>query len=218
MLRTFSLMTVLLSLVGLVGCGSGTSSSPEIEAHRARYLLSAAPAGPVKVEAARTVVQGDHDHDHDHEHGDHDHHHAPQNVTVIGHIGGVSDPWDRGRAAFMISDTTAGHSHSHDHDHDHDHDHAHGHDHDHDHDHAHDHAHDHSHEDGHNCPFCERAKPGTKSLAIVQFVDEKGEVLPIDARELFNLKEKQTVVVQGLAMIDALGNLVISATGIFVQQ
>ncbi len=32
---------------------------------------------------------------------------------------------------------------------------------------------------------------------MVQFLDEKGEVLPLDARELFDLAENARVVVQG---------------------
>ncbi len=240
-MRPFA-FALAVGLVGLSawGCTSDQetpSASPDVEVYRSQYLLSQEPQNPLGVIAARETVTGDehehehegdehaqehegehdhhahehegeeHAHDHDHDHA-HDHSHAaePKQVVVVGKIGGVSEPWDEGRAAFMIADPsdTAQHDAEHSHDHGHAHD---GHDHD-----------GHDHGAAHSCPFCERAKEGTRSLAIVQFVDQQGEILPIDARQLFDLEEGQTVVVRGPATIDALGNLVISAEGLYPRK
>jgi hypothetical protein len=57
--------------------------------HRAKYLLASEPAGAVAVLDARTspLDRGD--------------------ITVVGRIGGVADPWTKDRAAFVIADTSA---------------------------------------------------------------------------------------------------------------
>ena len=74
-------------------------------------------------------------------------------------------------------------------------------------------GHDHS-----NCPFCSRGKDSTNSLAVVEFVDEQGQRLPIDARKLLGVKENQLVVVRGRPKIDEFGGLVVSADGIYLRD
>jgi len=69
-----------------------------------------------------------------------------------------------------------------------------------------------------NCPFCKRKASQPEAMAVVQFLDEKGEVLPIDARELFDLAENARVVVQGKAQIVEPGALVVSAERLFVTR
>lgn len=54
--------------------------------------------------------------------------------------------------------------------------------------------------------------------ATIKFVNDKGETLPTDARELLGVKELQTLVVKGKAKRDDAGNLVILAEGIFVRK
>jgi hypothetical protein len=54
--------------------------------------------------------------------------------------------------------------------------------------------------------------------ALVQFRDEKGELLPIDARELLGVSQDQIVVVRGKGHVDKLGVLVVAATGIHVRN
>lgn len=60
---------------------------------------------------------------------------------------------------------------------------------------------DHSSKKGHNaddCPFCKRRK-AKAALAAVQFVDQDGSVVSIDARKLFGLREGAKVVIRGQA-------------------
>lgn len=112
-------------------------------------------------------------------------------VVVTGRIG-VPDqePWTAGKAAFVIRDAAEEGAESHGGE-------------------THDPA---------NCPFCKRKASQPEAQAIVQFVDEQGNVLPIDARELFGLAVNQKVTVRGKAkMVDA-ETLVVSADGLFVGQ
>lgn len=70
--------------------------------------------------------------------------------------------------------------------------------------------------DPHECPFCRR---DVKSMmALVEFRDDSGEVLQIDARELFDLKEFDLLVVEGTGHVDEEEILVISARRIFVKR
>jgi hypothetical protein len=73
---------------------------------------------------------------------------------------------------------------------------------------------------GHNCPTpwdycCSTNLP--KAMVLVMFVDEQGEVVKKDARELLGVKELDTVVVQGKAKRDKAGNVVILASKLHVQ-
>ena len=73
-------------------------------------------------------------------------------------------------------------------------------------------AHDHGEDD--NCPFCNREKAA--NLALVKFVDDSGETVAIDARDLFGLEKGQQVVIEGTGAVDPSGTLVVTANGIFV--
>jgi hypothetical protein len=42
--------------------------------------------------------------------------------------------------------------------------------------------------------------------------------VPIDARNLFNVSEKQMVVVRGQAHVNTLGCLVVAANGIYIRK
>lgn len=113
----------------------------------------------------------------------------PKEVVLIGRVGaGGATPWEQGKTAFLISDVGAAVD-SHDHD-------SPGH-------------------DAENCPFCKRRKKA--SMAMVQFLDKDGQVLTIDARELLGVKENQVVVVRGLARVNELDMLVVSADGIHLR-
>jgi hypothetical protein len=76
--------------------------------------------------------------------------------------------------------------------------------------------------DADNCPFCKRrvaeGKGPVNSLAMIQVVDDQGEVLSGDVRSLLGLKENQIVVARGLAVRDPLGNIILSARGVFVRS
>ena len=52
----------------------------------------------------------------------------------------------------------------------------------------------------------------------MQFADEKGKPLAVDARDLFELKEKETVVVKGKAKAAANGMITVDATGLYVRR
>jgi hypothetical protein len=71
--------------------------------------------------------------------------------------------------------------------------------------------------DAANCPFCKRRRAQAPT-AVVQFLDEKGNVLSYDPRTLLGLQANQVVVVRGRAEIDELDTLLVSAEGIYVKQ
>jgi hypothetical protein len=210
----WSMLMLLGAVTITAGCSKKGTDEPNLSAERARLVLSEEPDSAVGVREIRaqlikteaTEVSSDGEPTP-----------APASsstaeVTLIGRIGGVEDPWDKGRAAFMITDIdleeNAGEGHDDDAHDAHDHD---AHDHD-----AHDHK-GHNHAPGEHCPFCDRAKNDTEKLAIVQFVSDDGEVLPHDARKLFGLTRNQTVVVRGKAILDEAGVLTVSADKIFVK-
>jgi hypothetical protein len=159
--------------------------------------------------------QSDHEHaDHEHgdeDHADHDHEHAEapakmpviseMDVVLVGAVGGVPNPSEqshpefpfaKGKAVFFLADPEAV---------------------------AEVEEHEHKHAPGEECSFCAaHAGDSAHMLAVVQFADEKGKPLPVDARELFELQEKETVVVRGKAKIDPSGMLVVDATGLYVRR
>ena len=155
------------------------------------------------------------DHGHEHEHSDEKHSHElaekivtevslpsdSMEVVVMGQIGGLTNPWAetqpdypfaKKEAKFFLADAgevvEAQES-------------------------------GHVHAPGEECPFCAaHAKDNVELIAVVQFVDEKGKILPMDVRELFDLKEKDTVVVRGKAQVIPGGLLVVEASGIYVRR
>lgn len=69
-----------------------------------------------------------------------------------------------------------------------------------------------------NCPFCKR-KAAAAPTAVVQFLDDQGQVVPIDARTLFGLEKGQVVVVQGQGeWNEELNMYKIAARGIHVRR
>ena len=164
-------------------------------------------------------AHGDHDHD-DHAHDDHDHeghdhadhahaeNHAhaaeatePQEVVMVGHIGGLANPWantqpefpfSKTKAIFYLADPQAIVANA---------------------------ESGHAHAPGEECAFCAaNAEDQADMLAVVQFVDKNGNVLPVDVRQLFKVKENDMVVVRGKAHVTAGRILVINAEGLYVRQ
>ena len=175
-------MAFVLAVVGLtsVGCGdptpgNGVNMDPVLLERGAAFLLADEPAEVIGVIEARENLD------------------ERAEVAVIGRVGGVAHPWQRGRASFVISDPSVE---------------------------AVDDAESHSGECGDGCAFCARTKAenATLRLAIVHVVDDQGEVVSGDARQLFGLELGQLVVVQGQARVDNLGNLILSAAGIYVRR
>lgn len=69
--------------------------------------------------------------------------------------------------------------------------------------------------DPHTCPFC--SEDIDAYLAKVMFKDESG-VLPFDARELFDVAEKQIVTISGQAYIDSDGLLAVEADKMLIER
>jgi hypothetical protein len=150
------------------------------------------------------------DHDHaDHDHADHDHEHAEakapvvseMDVVLVGTVGGVANPsqqthpefpFAKHQALFFLADPEAASEFE---------------------------EHQHKHAPGEECAFCSaHAADAAHLIAVVQFNDDKGEPLPVDARELFDLKEKETVVVRGKAKMTPTGMLIVDADGLYVRR
>jgi hypothetical protein len=69
------------------------------------------------------------------------------------------------------------------------------------------------------CVFCQRqAIKNAHAVAVVNMVDEQGEVLRTDARELLGLKQNQVVTIRGKAKLLGGSFLVIDADGIYVPR
>ena len=112
-----------------------------------------------------------------------------EHIVIVGRIGGSENPWIEGRAAFSIVDGSLQAC---------------------------------SDIEGDNCPkpwdyCCETAKLPT-ATALVKVVNEEGDLVKADARDLLALKELSTVVVKGKAKRDDAGNLTVLASGVFVRK
>lgn len=70
--------------------------------------------------------------------------------------------------------------------------------------------------DPHECPFCRR---DVKSMmALVEFKDDSGKLLRIDARELFGVHEFELLVLEGTGRLDEEEILVVSAKRMFMSR
>jgi len=178
---TRSSVLLALAMLAAVGCSSSNTSTakPDVAAEQApakpspegeKFILAAAPEQhQTVIEAREAVKDGD-------------------EVAVLGRIGGSTDPWVEGRAAFHIVDPTLipcneieGDSCKTPWD------------------------------------YCCDTDRLPKSMATVKFVDESGKTLETDARTLLGLKELQSIVVKGKAQRDEAGNLTVLASSVFVQ-
>lgn len=75
-------------------------------------------------------------------------------------------------------------------------------------------------DDGCETPWdycCSGADDLANARASVKFVNQQGQTVATDARQLLGVKELQTVVVKGKAKRDDAGNLTVVASGIFVK-
>jgi hypothetical protein len=211
----------MVALAAAVGCTqSEPAIGPEIlAAHRERFILAEEPDGVVDVMSARQLLTGSTQGadaigppeatgtaDADSEHSPvpaSSESATPQTVVVVGRIGGIPNPWLQarpdypwmaGQAEFVIADAEAAAEIA-------------------DHGHAHD-------DPDHDCPFCAEAA-NSDVLAVVRFKDPAGQMIPIDAKRLFDLKGEETVVVRGKAEMlgdSKTGVLVVDADGLFVRR
>jgi hypothetical protein len=71
------------------------------------------------------------------------------------------------------------------------------------------------------CPtpwdYCCETDAVKDNIATIKIVNDAGKPVASDARELLNVKELSTVVVQGKAKRDDQGNLTVAATKVFVR-
>lgn len=192
---------LLAGIATWAGC-AGPTVDPKVAAElRGKYLLKEEPAEPSGVLDVKETIK------------------EPQEVVLIGLIGGIDNPWTKGQASFVVADLstaaiiedepapaadakstdakepakTVEHA-------------------------KHAHHHGGPGHDPATCPFCSRGFDPTKALALVQIVDATGKVLPVDAKEVFQLAKEQTIVVKGRAQQDDSGALVVSATSLFVRR
>jgi hypothetical protein len=110
-----------------------------------------------------------------------------QDVVVVGRVGGRKDPWIKGMAAFPIVDRSLKAC---------------------------------SEIPGDACPtpwdYC--CEPNlAAATALVRIVDESGNTIKEDPRELLNLKELQTVVIKGKAKRDQEGNVTVLASQLHIR-
>lgn len=109
-------------------------------------------------------------------------------VVIVGRIGGSENPWIDGRAAFSIVDGSLQAC---------------------------------SDIPGDSCEkpwdYCCEASKLPTATALVKLVDENGELVKADAKQLLDVRELSTVVVQGKASRDDAGNLTVLASGVYVR-
>jgi hypothetical protein len=126
---------------------------------------------------------------------------GPIDVLMVGTVGGLTNPWEetqpdypfaKNQASFFLADPGAV---------------------------AELEASGHVHAPGEECAFCAaHAADGSAMLAMVRFMDENEKILPIGVAQMFDVKEQDTVVIQGKARIVAGGMMVVDATGIYVRR
>ena len=109
-------------------------------------------------------------------------------VTVTGRIGGDVDPWVAGRATFVIVDPSLTPC---------------------------------SEREGDSCKtpwdYCCDLDRLATAKATIKVVDDQGQPVATDARELLGVKELQTVTVHGKAKRDEAGNLTVLASKVYVK-
>ena len=118
----------------------------------------------------------------------------PRQVVLVGQIGGVANPWTPGKAAFILADpiTLSEFAET---------------------------GEEHVCSDP-SCKFCQKQKINKlkEGVAAIEFHSADGKVVPIDARQLFSIDDKQMVVVRGQAEVNDLGCLVVAADGLYVRK
>lgn len=71
-----------------------------------------------------------------------------------------------------------------------------------------------SEHDPYECPFCSESIEDYR--VFVSFGD-RGKAAPFDSREVFGLKERQKVMLQGTATLDDAGEVMVDGVGLFVM-
>jgi hypothetical protein len=174
MFKTTILMTGCIAMLIFVGCQPAPTATPvssgKPSAAGEKFVLAAEPEGSKDVAAARKDAAD------------------AEEIVVVGRIGGSTQPWSEGVAAFTIVDPALKACNQ-----------IPG---------------DACKTPWDYC--CEPNLK--ESTALVKVVDDGGNVVKSDARTLLALKELDTVVVKGKSQRDDAGNLTILARGIYVRH
>ena len=188
-----SLIAVCLFVLFVASDGVVLAAEPaDIAAQRSRLQLASVPQEPSSVLATLQQLKGEKS-----QTGDS----ASQEVTVVGQVGGMPNPFAEthpdfpffaGQASFFLLDSKIANQFAH---------------------------HAKHHGGSHNCAFCQRlAAKSAHTIAVVNFVDENGEILKIDSRELLGLEENQRIIIRGRAELLGGTMLVIHADGAHIRR
>lgn len=110
-------------------------------------------------------------------------------LVLVGRIGGSDNPWIEGRAAFTLMDPSVTVV-----------------------------GPGGNMADGEICMDDCCAAERLACTTLVKFVDENGQVVPVDSRRLLGVKASDMVVIQGTAKKDESGNFSLLATGLYVRN
>jgi hypothetical protein len=176
-MKTSVLAFTLSSALALIaGCGSKSDvGTRSVDSHASvgssKYVLTDEPDEAIGIiEARESANDGD-------------------PIVVVGRIGGTTNPWVDGRAAFTLLDASMvlvpEGTES---------------------------------EEGELCTGDCCAAERAHATMLVKFVDDVGRVLAVDSRRLLGLSENEMVVVRGKAAKDESGNVALIADGVFVRK
>lgn len=171
--RLATALLLVLPVTIATGCGSQAqpSASTSASSEGLGYLLTSEPTAAKSVKDVRSAAKDADD------------------VTLVGRIGGDTNPWIEGQAAFLVVDGSLKPCNERNDD-----------------------------ACQTPWDYCCDADELPVSKAMVKVVDASGKTVATDARNLLGLKELQTVVVHGKAKRDEAGNLTVLADGIFVRK
>lgn len=169
LVTAFSLASLLAMFAGCNPAAPPAASSPSPEG--APYIMAAEPAGTKGVREVRADAKD------------------ADEVMMIGRIGGDTNPWIEGQAAFLIVDRSLKPCNEKEDD-----------------------------ACPTPWDYCCDTDTLPAHKALIKFVDSSGKTVATDARKLLGVKELQTVVVHGKAKRDDVGNLTVLADGIFVRK
>lgn len=172
-MRSFFTILSILAIAICTGCGTSSESSitaTSVSIEGTKYLLNEEPDGAIGVIAARESAEDG------------------KPLVMVGRIGGATNPWIEGRAAFTLLDASmtvvaTGEE-----------------------------------AEGAICTEDCCATERLACTAVVKFVDGNGRVVPVDSRQLLGVKESDMVVVEGKAQKDKNGNFVMLASRVYIRQ
>ena len=172
----FFVLTLTVLVASTAGCGSSSSErsvpiATAVSFDGAKYTLQDEPDGAVGViEARQTSKDG-------------------EPIVLVGRVGGATNPWIEGRAAFTMLDASksvvaAG-------------------------------------KEANGNEICMGdccAQERAACTALVTVVDDNGQVLPVDSRQLLRIAENDMLLVRGKVKKDETGNFTVVADGVFVRR